>query len=120
MFDDFIVHEAAHVFHNWKREYAGLPFSRRKEWPLDIEFCKRETFAYSCEVYARILEQASTAKTRLAMVEQYAADPFGDERIDVQEHVDILREAATARNGWKRILASCAPALKRSAPSSSV
>jgi len=111
-FDDFIVHEAAHVFHNWKREYVGLPFSRRKEWLLEIEFRKRETFAYSCEVFARIVEQASTAKTRLALVEQYAADPFGDERVDLQEHVNILREAATARNGWKRIHARCAPAPK--------
>lgn len=119
-FDDFIVHEAAHVFHNWKREYAGLPFSSRKEWLLDIEFCKRETFAYSCEVFARIVEQASTAKSRLALVAHYAADPFGDERVDLQELVDILREAATARNGWRRILARCAPARKRSAPSISV
>jgi hypothetical protein len=63
-FDDFIVHEAAHVFHNWKREYAGLSFTRTKEWLLPIEFRKRETFAYSCEVYSRIVEQGGTPKQR--------------------------------------------------------
>ncbi len=55
-FDDFIAHEAAHVFHNWKREHVGLRSTRTKEWLLPIEFRKRETFAYSCEVYSRIVE----------------------------------------------------------------
>jgi hypothetical protein len=57
-FADFVVHEAAHVFHNWKRRYAGLPFTRRREWLLPIEFRMRETFAYACEAYSRIVEVA--------------------------------------------------------------
>lgn len=111
-FEDFIVHEVAHVFHNWKREYAGLPFTRRKEWLLQIEFRKRETFAYSCEVYSRILEQGRTRKERAALLEQYRERPFGPDHVEVgtEEHLDILNEAVGARNGWKRILARCTPA----------
>ncbi len=54
-FADFIVHEAAHIFHNCKRRTIGLRETLGKEWLLDIEFRKRETFAYSCEAYARIV-----------------------------------------------------------------
>jgi hypothetical protein len=50
-FADFIVHEAAHIFHNCKRVTIGLSETRTKEWSLDIEHRKRETFAYSCEAY---------------------------------------------------------------------
>jgi hypothetical protein len=96
-FDDFIVHEAAHIFHNWKREYAGLPHTRRKEWLLEIDYPKRETFAHACEVYARILEQARKPPERLAMVEEYAEGPLpSEEHLDPPELVDILREAARA------------------------
>ena len=48
-FADYVIHEAAHVFHNWKRRYAGLPETRTREWLLEIEFRKRELFAYSHE-----------------------------------------------------------------------
>ena len=58
-FDDFLVHEAAHVFHNCKRATVGLPHTRRREWLLQIDFRKRETFAYACEAYSRILELGS-------------------------------------------------------------
>jgi hypothetical protein len=37
-FDDFVVHEAAHIFHNCKRQKIGLPATRRREWLLDIDF----------------------------------------------------------------------------------
>ena len=37
-FDDYVVHEAAHVFHNSKREPIGLPVSRKSEWLLPIAF----------------------------------------------------------------------------------
>jgi hypothetical protein len=60
-FADFIVHEAAHIFHNCKRRTIGLRETRRKEWLLDIDFGQRETFAYACEAYARI-----TASERIA------------------------------------------------------
>jgi hypothetical protein len=46
-FADFVVHEIAHIFHNCKRRAAGLPETRMRDWLLDIDFRKRETFAYA-------------------------------------------------------------------------
>ena len=110
-FDDFIVHEAAHVFHNCKRRTLGLRATRHHEWLLEIDFRKRETFAYACEIYSRIVARAPRLADRAALGEHYARDEHGppDERVDRDELVAILREAASARNGWKKILARCAP-----------
>jgi hypothetical protein len=109
-FADFLVHEAAHVFHNCKRRTIGLPGTRYREWLLDIEFRKRETFAYACEVYSRVLELAPKVKDRPGLIEECAANfTPGDERVDSDELADILCEAARARNGWKHILGRCAP-----------
>lgn len=109
-FSDFIVHEAAHIFHNCKRRRIGLRETRRREWLLDIDFRKRETFAYACEAWSRILELSKRPAARLALVDEFAAESFApDERVESDELVDILREAARARNGWSRILGRCAP-----------
>jgi hypothetical protein len=109
-FDDFVVHEAAHVFHNCKRQTIGLPHTRRREWLLEIAFAKRETFAYACEVYSRILELGKSPAERRALLSELEREPVpGTQRVDPDEYVDILREAVAARNGWKRILARCAP-----------
>lgn len=117
-FADFIVHEAAHIFHNCKRRTVGLAETRRREWLLDLEFRKRETFAYSCEVYSRILERARSVAERRALAAEYAVAPFdlGD-RVEADEHADIVREAAAARNGWKVILRRCARAKRPTAGS---
>jgi hypothetical protein len=113
-FADFIVHEAAHVFHNCKRLTVGLPETRRREWLLDIDFRKRETFAYGCEAFSRVVELCPKIKDRPAMIEDYAQTfMLGDEHVDHDELVDVLREAARARNGWKHILARCAPRRER-------
>jgi len=37
---------------------VGLPETNQREWLLDIDFRKRET--YACEAYSRILEAGST------------------------------------------------------------
>lgn len=109
-FADFIVHEAAHIFHNCKRRTVGLPATRWREWLLDIEFRKRETFAYACEAYSRVLAEAPRLADRPARIDAFAEDPIGaDQTVDPAELLDILRDAAQARNGWKRILARCAP-----------
>ncbi len=109
-FSDFLVHEAAHIFHNCKRCTVGLPETRTREWLLDIEFRKRETFAYACEAYSRIIGLARTPAARTSLVEDLARGPFpSDERVDPVEYLDIVREAAGMRNGWKRILSRCAP-----------
>jgi hypothetical protein len=109
-FDDYVVHEAAHVFHNWKRRNTGLRETRTREWLLEIEFKKRETFAYSCEAYGWIVEYARTRGERIAMGQEYAAGAsrFQDEDLDAGELASIVGEACEARNGWKVILRRCA------------
>ncbi len=107
-FADYVTHEVAHIFHNCKRERLGLPHTLSKEWLLDIAYAKRETFAYACETYGRIVEQAQGTADRRSLLAQYALSPKpSDETVDSAELLDILTEAVAARNGWKRILARC-------------
>lgn len=112
-FADFIVHEAAHIFHNCKRRTIGLHETRRKEWLLDIDFAMRETFAYSCEAYVRIVSRAKSSAERRALAVEYGSKRrISAERVDPVEVANIVAEAANARNGWKVILARCAPIAK--------
>jgi hypothetical protein len=107
-FADFIVHEAAHVFHNCKRSTLGLDETRSKIWLLDIEYRKRETFAYSCETYSRVLELGKRPADRRALADEFSRTvSIADERADNDEVARIVRTATTARNGWKVILAEC-------------
>lgn len=109
-FDDFVVHEVAHIFHNCKRRTIGLRETRRREWLLEIEFRKRETFAYSCEAYARIVSRAKGPAERRALATEYGSKRrISEERVDPAEVADIVAEAASVRNGWKAILTRCAP-----------
>jgi len=108
-FEDFIVHEAAHIFHNARTRTFGLKETRRRERLLDIDYGKRETFAYSCEVFSRVIERAKGPADRRRLAAEAAAGlPISDERVDNAEVADILREAAGVRNGWKVILRRCA------------
>ncbi len=107
--DDYLVHEAAHVFHNCRRTTVGLPETRTRQHLLNIKFRKRETFAYSCEAYSRILATCRSPADRLAAVEAHSTWVPPDDSVDPAEYHDILREAIGARNGWKRILQRCAP-----------
>jgi hypothetical protein len=94
-FGDFIVHEVAHILHNCKRATVGLRPTRRKEWLLDIEYRKRETFAYSCEAYARVIERAKSPAERRALAEEYGrAVHISEERVDAAEVAHIVRAAA--------------------------
>lgn len=113
-FADFVVHEVAHIFHNCKRRNAGLRETRRREWLLDIEFRKRETFAYACEAYACVLRQAKKPAQRVELAAQLR-DSFGtgDARVDPGEVAAIVRSAAERRNGWRVILERCAPPKRR-------
>ena len=105
-----MVHEAAHIFHNCKRETVGLRETHRREWLLKIDYAKRETFAYTCETYSRILELGETRSARSRFLSELAEGAMPpDERVDGAEYVDILREAVSVRNGWKRILERCFP-----------
>jgi len=112
-FADFIVHEAAHIFHNCKRRTAGLRETRTREWRLEIEYRQRETFAYSCEAYARVIARAKSPSERKALASEYGNTAgITDKRVDPTEVASIVAEAASARNGWKVILKRCAPRSK--------
>jgi hypothetical protein len=113
-FADFVVHEAAHVFHNCKRGTVGLNESRRREYLLDIDYAKRETFAYACEAYSRISSIAGNTRQRQKALERHAEGSLPpDDRVDHKEYLDILGEAVRARNGWQKILKRCAPLRER-------
>ncbi|QCC05623.1 Zinc-dependent peptidase (plasmid) [Cupriavidus necator H16] len=113
-FADFVVHEAAHVFHNCKRTTIGLGESRRQEYLLSIDYFRRETFAYACEAYSRISSMAASTRLRQQLLERHGeALPPPDDRVDHGEYLDILAEAVRARNGWQRILKRCAPIQRR-------
>jgi len=107
-FEDFVPHEAAHVFHNCKRQTVGLPAGRNREWILPIEFSKRELFAYSCEACGEIRELAKRPTDRKALLAEYAQghvpSALGKYR---EEHLEILETAISVRNGWKVILEGC-------------
>jgi hypothetical protein len=108
---DFVIHEAAHIFHNCKRVTVGLPETRTREWLLPIAFGRRETFAYSCEGYGWIVEHATSRAERMAMAEEFSkhALRLNEETIEPTEVADIVKEACEARNGWKVILGRCSP-----------
>lgn len=113
-FADYVVHEVAHLFHNNKRCYVGLPAKGRREWLLDIEFRKRELFAHACEFYSRIATAGRDQRAREALVEDLAPRAHGfSDQFDPDELIDVLREAASARNGWRKILCRCAPPTQR-------
>ena len=108
-FADYLVHEAAHVFHNCRRCTIGLPETRTRHALLDIQYAKRETFAYACEAYSRILTMSDSAKSRRDALALHAQGPLANEDIlDRNEYLGILGEAVGVRNGWQRILQACA------------
>jgi len=112
-FADFVVHEAAHIFHNCKRCTIGLRVMRTKQWLLDIEYRQRETFAYSREAYARVLACATTPAERRELAAEYGAEVrISADRVDPAEVASIVADAASARNRWKVILGRCAPTTK--------
>ncbi len=77
--------------------------------PLTLP-AKWETFAYSCEAYARIVARAKSLPERRALAVEYASERrISAERVDPVEVASIVAEASNARNGWKVILARCAP-----------
>lgn len=110
-FADFLVHEVAHVFHNCKRVTAGLRETRTREWLLNIEFQERETFAYACEAYSRILELGENRRQREELLTELIEDEYhpSEDLINLELYITALRAAVGARNGWKKILQSCAP-----------
>jgi hypothetical protein len=107
-FADFIVHEAAHAFHNSKRATVGLSLTRKTEWLLDIAYRGRKMFAYACQACACVLARGKNLAARRALAEDYAQKVrIPDERVDQAEVVEVVRAAAAERNGWRIIMAHC-------------
>ena len=107
---DFVVHEIAHLFHNNRRQSIGLPETRKRKYLLDIDYRKRESFAYACEAYSRIRAIARNRTKRVELFTELKDEPTpADDRVDGDEYLEILGEAVVARNGWKHILRCCAP-----------
>jgi hypothetical protein len=107
-FADFVVHEAAHVFHNGRRSTAGLSEKPHGDYLLDIDYRMRETFAWACEAWSQICCLAPDPGGRKALLRQHV--DFGlpsDDRVNHDEYLEILRGAIRARNGWQHILARC-------------
>ena len=92
------------------RTLIGLPETRSKKYLLDIDFRQRETFAYACEAYSRILELSDNPKGRIGLctelLEEYEPP---DAQVDLEKYQSSLIAACNARNGWKKILDVCTP-----------
>lgn len=107
---DFIVHEVAHIFHNCKRATVALTTTRGHEWLLDIDFRKRELFAYACEAYSCILAAGGTRECRIDALARHGEGELPrDESVDIDEYLGILAESVRSRSGWKVILRRCSP-----------
>jgi hypothetical protein len=107
-FDDWVVHECAHALHDTKRRAVGLTETRTRERLVDLDFRKRETFAYSCEAFSRIAALGKGRAARLELVDELARRSMpADVTVDKEEYLSVLRDAAGVRNGWKRILERC-------------
>ena len=107
-FADYVVHEAAHIFHNARRRDADLIDKNENDWLLPIDYSKRETFAYSCEAYSRICELAPSQQVRQTFLEDLKQKPPPiDDQVDANEYFAILTSAVNRRNGWKTILEAC-------------
>jgi hypothetical protein len=64
--------------------------------------------------YGGILARGKRPAVRLALAEEYSHRVrISDERVDAAEVASFVRAAAAARNGWKVILARCAPTRRR-------
>jgi hypothetical protein len=79
-----------------KRRTIGPPSTRRREWILDINYAKRRTFAYACEVYSRILELSDRRAERRVLLAEFERRPKPTDSMDADEYVDVLCEAVPA------------------------
>ena len=101
-YSDVVVHEAAHLLHYLKPAHYGFKMKRGQERFVDVEFAHRELFAYSCEAYARVLNQPDRHQ-RIAFAEQMSDKAFSFPRGLLTDVASLVLEATKARNGWKVI-----------------
>jgi hypothetical protein len=111
--DDFVMHEAAHIFHKCRRGTIGLPEIAGRERLLDIEYGKRETFAYACEAYSRIRGLGLSVAARRGLFLELENEPAPpDDRVIAREYLDVVGDAtpltACSRAPGTRSLATSA------------
>ena len=86
------------------RALAGVPRSRPGSL-ADLD-------ALGDDVHAELI--GGVLADQATLVDEYATGPMpSDDSVDAEELISILREAVQTRNGWKRILARCAPSKER-------
>ena len=101
-YSDVVVHEAAHMLHYLKPSHYGLHVRRGQERFVDVEFCHRELFAYTCEAYSRVVLHGER-KSRIAFAEKMLEGAFSFPRAQIEEVAALVLKAARARNGWRVI-----------------
>ncbi len=107
-FDDFLIHEAAHVFHGCRRHELGLAEKRGRTWLLPIDFHDQENFAYACEAYGWIARQTRVLAERTGLARQFAKTfSPGDPTVSRDKVCAVVQAAAGRRNGWRVILDHC-------------
>ena len=76
----------------------------------NIDFRKRELFAYACEAYSCILAAGGTREYRIDALARHGEGELPrDESVDIGEYLGILAESVRSRSGWKVILRRCSP-----------
>jgi hypothetical protein len=116
-FADFVVHDAAHIFHNCKRRTLGLPETRGPNG------CSRSTSRSARPSPTRVRPTAVFSSSPMAptrgasYISNSRVDPSWEMRWRARDYLEAVRAAIAARNGSKRILHACAPPWARCARS---
>lgn len=101
-YSDVIVHEAAHLLHYLKPELCGLRVPKTKERFVDVDFHRRELFAYTCEAYSCVLQRGNHT-SRLGFAGMMRDDAFSFPDDQIVQISDLVAAATRARNGWRTI-----------------
>jgi hypothetical protein len=102
--EDFIIHEIAHFFHNSKYECIGIK-EIEDQFLLDIEYYKREIFAYSIEFYSKIKYLIQKGQNEKELLHEF-------EKLDIPNEESkiikiLVKEALKKRDGWQYIYQEC-------------
>lgn len=108
-FTDVLVHEVAHLLHEVPR--GDLDLAPANAPLVRVARADRETWAYSCEVWAWIERQEARQRARTDLVRRYLSDHRpADHRVDISRLTGVLEAAAQAENdGWKQLTALADP-----------
>jgi hypothetical protein len=98
-FTDVVVHEVAHLLHTLRGEDVGLPTVGPL---LRVPPLRRETFAYACEVWARVTADAATPPERIERLRVFRATAAPEDARVQRPTLDALLAAAgdDPGGGW--------------------